>query len=482
MKKTTTLMIVSAMFVSSGFVCAGSDSYKSKEKVETDLVISDPQTFSDEDYQRVILYTLNPGVGFCEDSFGRAFVRNIFGVSKKSVLTVTVNKIPYASFIYDQKTKRCSKAYSIETNLTSYELARNANKEFKINLIYSDEAEITVIQDLYEAGKNVAKFASGPVLNAEALQFVEMLTKKFDKAVTEAINSNDLHDVNFVLPDSGKNTKFQLMAKIADKQYDVLSMRVEKQRSRLLDKTARSIMDTTLTEDKVSAQKTVSDYRIGPGAAISGETNKLEAECRYLQDKFSSTLNDKDIRALLESHLARNYSIEKQNQKNLKACLGDADYWKVVNLDLKENIIRNPPIFDSKRDAGFLSKLNQGSYEKITDASTRYFDKNGLLPAKTVSELVATPGVSNAACYQFVGANIVDFVMFDNKSGKTLFFEAEIDQEHSESEYGSGNYSIIKSLLVDSVGSSEYLKWEDVRGCIAERRLARGLSSVAVEG
>ncbi|KOX98508.1 hypothetical protein AM274_30495 [Pseudomonas nunensis] len=475
-------MIFFVTFVSSGFVYAGSDSYKSKEKVETDLVISEPQNFSDEDYQRIILNTLNPGVGFCEDSFGRAFVRKIFGASKKSILTVTVNKIPYISFTYDQKTKKCSKAYSIETNLTSYELARNANKEFKINLIYSDEAEITVIQDLYDAGKSVAKFASGPVLNPEALQFVETLTKKFDKAVAEAINSTDLHDVSFVLPDSGKNTKFQLTAKIADKQYDVLSMRVEKQGSRLLGKTARSVMDTTLTGDKISAQKVVADYRVGPGAAISGEASKLEGECNKLEGSFSSILNDKDIRVLLESHLSLNYSAEKQNQKNLKACLGDADYWKVVNLDLKENIIRNPPIFDSKRDAGFLSKLNQGGYERVTDASTKYFDKNGLLSAKTVSELVALPGVSNAACYQFVGVSVVDFVMFDTKSGKTLFFEAEIDQEYSESEYKSGKFSIIKSLLVDSVGSSEYLKGEDIRGCIVERRIARGLSTVAAEG
>ncbi len=475
MRKVCAAIICLLISLSSTQVYSDTGSYSLKEKVELDLALLDEKPLDDEEYQKVIISSVFNGEGFCRDSFSRAFVRNFFSSSKKSILTITINKIPYVSYTYDQKNKACNKTYSIESELFGLELARKTNRKFIVTLLYNDEAEIGALQDLSDIGKSVSALGTAPVLSGATSALVDMLAKKFDKVVQASLSSKDLHQVEIRLPNEAGATRFQLSAKIASKHYDLLNMTVVKQPSRLYGKRPSSVMTTTYRTDGTSAQSVIENYRAGPGAAVGDVFDRLRIECNELRSNFSLALNEKDMRALLESHLLHNYS-PKQTRLHLLSCFNDSDISKVVTFELKEYVVFNDaPRPDFRRDPSFLSNLNQSGYSKITTESTLYFDKGALLPVRSVGQLVALPNIVGPFCYQFLEKNKVNFIMFDRVSNKTLYFEAVIDKEYSAEEYEGGMLSIINSLSVDSAAPYEYNTASGIAACIDSRKSNIGM-------
>lgn len=476
MNKISAAIICSLSLFLSTHTYSATGSYNLKEKVELNFSLSEQKSSDDEEYRKVILSSIANGEGFCRDSFGRAFVRKFFSSSKKSILTITINKIPYASYTYDQKSRTCSKIYTLENEIAGFELARNTDREFEVTLIYSDEADIGTLEELSEIGKDVSALGPEPVLSGAASALVGILARKFDQAIESSISSNDLHQVKFSLPNAAGYTRIQLSAKVASKNYDLLSLTVVKQSSRLQGRTPSSVMTTTYRTDGISAQKIVENYRAGPGASVGDVFNRLRVECNELRSNFSLALNQKDMRLLLESHLMHNYS-PNETSIHLQKCLSDTDLSRVAIFELKERVIGNDnPKPDFRRDPNFLSNFNQSGYPKIITDATIYFDKGELLPAKSVAELVALPNIAGPFCYQFLEKNKVDFVMFDRRTGKELYFAAHIDKEYSTEEYEAGMLSTISSLSVDSVASYEYNIASGISACISSRRSNIGLN------
>lgn len=472
--KTYATIICSLLFFSSTYVYSGTGSYSLKEKVGLNLSLSEQKKSNDEEYQKVVISSVANGEGFCRDSFGRAFVRNLFSSSKKSILTITINKIPYVSYTYDQKSKTCNKTYTVESELSGLELARKTNRNFTVTIIYSDESEIGALQDLSDIGKTVSALGPDPILSSATSALVDMLAKKFDKAIQSSISSTDLHQAVVRLPNEAGATRFQLSAKIVDKNYDLLSLTVIKQASRLQGKTPSSVMTTVYRSDGVSAQNVIEGYRTGPGA-ISDVFDRLRVECNELRSNFSLILNQRDMRLLLENHLLHNYS-PNETSMHLQKCLNDTSLSRLDIFELKEHVIDNDDLRpDFHRDPNFLSNLNQSGYSKITTVATTYFDKGELLPAKSVGDLVALPNIAGPFCYQFLDNNKLNFVMFDRRAGKELYFEASIDKEYSTEEYEGGMLSTINSLSVDSVASYGYSIASGISACINSRKSNIGL-------
>lgn len=465
-------VLVSALGLSA---CAGfEEMFREKETIQISPEFSNVISPGDSDYQKMFAKTADL-TGFCNDSFAKVISRNIFDYGNEAMLTIAVDSIPLASYKYNNKERKCEKAYELQKELSKYALFRSVNNGHVFHLVYTDQSNINTVKVLLDAATKLAAANTLTLLEPAHQELADNVARYFNDALEKAFSSSDNHKVGFSLPDNDGYSKLMVKAVIDGRTFTLAEVGVVIDDSLLAGKTAQSVMATGLLESK-SVKEELSELRkLNNTVNPAGNLKVTALECNYLKGRYASVLNDADLEKLLESYLYTEHRLYVQ-RAHLVKCMQTSDEEMLVDAELKRIVKINSLPDNLGRDPDFLGYLDGGRYSDIVKETTTFNDPRKLINASSIEGLVTHPNSSRAFCFQYLGKREVNFLKVVN--GKMYFFEAFVDKEYSTEQYESGSLSKLESISVFDQPAESYL--DKRRACISAKAQDYNIELVGV--